>query len=320
MTTIAPQTAAPLATLQTLQAAAVELAEASTAPATLRAYDSGWRAFLAFCDELDADALPAAPQTVALYVARLVEQGRSSSTVDQRIAAIRFVHRRAGHDSPTQHAIVSAVVQGARRTIGTAPTPKRAFLAQHVRAAVRALDRDSLAGRRDAALLLLGFAGGFRRAEIAALDVTDLEWLDDGLIVMVRQSKTDQTGAGRKVAIPRGRGASCPVAALRDWLGAAGIEGGPVFRSMRKGDRVTDQRLSSKGAALVVKRAAEAIGLDAADFGGHSLRRGLVTSAVRAGRSDAQIMTTTGHRSRAMLDRYREDAGRFDDAASVGLL
>ena len=307
-------------TAERLAGVAIGLAEAATAQNTLRAYESGARDFARFCAELGAGALPASPQTVALYVAELVDKGRTLSTVHQRLASIRFAHRRAGIESPTAHPAVEAVTAGARRTVGTASKPKRALLVADLRRIVRNLDRDTHQGRRDAALLLAGFAGAFRRSELVALDVADLEFSDGGCVATVRRSKTDQGGEGRKVAVPLGRGATCPVRALRAWLDSAEITAGPVFRSMRKGDRVLEDRLSAKGAARVVKAGAELVGLDAADFAGHSLRRGLVTSAVRAGKSDAEIMSTTGHRSRAMVDRYREDAGRFDEAASAGLL
>lgn len=307
-------------TADRLTGLAIGLAEAATSPNTLRAYESGARDFSRFCAELDAGSLPATPQTVALYVAHLVEAGRSMSTIHQRLAAIRFAHRRAGLDTPTTHVAVEAVTAGARRTLGTAGKPKRALLVASLRRIVRTLDRDTHQGRRDAALMLLGFAGAFRRSELVALDVADLDFSDGGCVVTVRRSKTDQGGEGRKVSVPFGRGATCPVRALRAWLDSAEIGEGPVFRSMRKGDRVLEARLSAKGAARIVKACAELVGLDSADFAGHSLRRGLVTSAVRAGKSDAEIMSTTGHKSRAMVDRYREDAGRFDDSASAGLL
>lgn len=242
------------------------------------------------------------------------------STVHQRLAAIRFAHRRAGLETPTTHPAVEAVTDGARRTLGTAPASKRALLVADLRRIMRTLERETLQGMRDAALLLAGFGAALRRSELVALDVADLDFSDGGVNITVRRSKTDQTGAGRRVALPNGRGATCPVRALRSWLSAANITDGPVFRSMRKGDRVQAKRLSGKSAARIVKRAVELVGLDGADFGGHSLRRGLVTAAHRAGKTDAEIMGTTGHKSRAMIDRYREDAGRFDDAASAGLL
>ena len=303
-----------------LAARAVELAQASISPNTRRAYESGAKHFTAFCASLDVPSLPADPATVARYVAQLVDDGRASSTIDQRLAAIRWAHRVAGHESPTAHAIVERVTAGARRERPRAPKTKRALLAADVRRLGRR-EAVTMRDHRDRAVLLLGFAGGFRRSELAGLDVDDLR-LDEGagLAVMLRTSKTDQTGEGRRVAIPTGRRGSCPVEAVRTWLAVAGIEEGPVFRRLRKGGSVGVERMAPRTVASIVKRAAADTGADPEAFGGHSLRRGLVTSAVRAGRSDAEIMTTTGHRSREMLDRYREDAGRYDDAASVGLL
>ncbi len=178
---------------------AVGLAEAATAPNTLRAYEAGVRDFGRFCVDVNAASLPSTPQTVALYVAHLVEAGRAMSTIHQRLAAIRFAHRRAGLDNPTTHVVVEAVTAGARRKLGTAAKPKRALLVAHVRNIARRLDTDTHQGRRDLALILLGFAGAFRRSELVALNVADLDFVEGGCIVTVRRSKTDQAGAGRKV-------------------------------------------------------------------------------------------------------------------------
>jgi site-specific recombinase XerD len=169
----------------------------------------------------------------------------------------------------------------------------------------------SLAGVRDRALLLLGFAGAFRRSELVALDVADLSFTARGVEVTIRRSKTDQEGAGRVVAIPLGSQAeTCPVRSLRAWLEAAGIEAGSIFRAVNRWGRVGG-RLADRDVACTVKRAAERAGLDPAAFSGHSLRAGLATSAALAGKSDRAIMATTGHKSRAMVDRAELDPPAF---------
>ncbi len=173
---------------------------------------------------------------------------------------------------------------------------------------------------RDRALLLVGFAGAFRRSELVAIDCADVEPVKQGVVVHVRRSKTDQEGAGRRVGIPHGRTRWCPVTALNDWMGRAGIEDGPVFRPVDRHGRVSDARLSGEAVSLVVKGRAAAVGLDPDDHSGHSLRAGLATSAAAAGVSSWKIRQQTGHASDAMLARYIRDGELFADNAAGALL
>ncbi len=174
-------------------------------------------------------------------------------------------------------------------------------------------------GIRDRALVLIGFAAALRRSELVALDVEDLHLESEGVLIHLRRSKTDQTGRGRKVAIPYGRTAACPVKAIRLWLDEADIETGAIFRGVDKAGRVATSRLTDQSVSLVVKRCVRAIGLPADQYSGHSLRAGLVTSAARAGVSLPKIQEQTGHRSVAMLTRYIRDARLFENNAA-GLL
>ena len=181
---------------------------------------------------------------------------------------------------------------------------------------------DRLLGVRDRALLLVGFAGAFRRSELVSLNVRDLKFTNDGLTVTLRRSKTDQEGSGRKVGIPYGSSPeTCPVRSLRAWLEASGIESGPVFRPINRHGQIRPSRLSDRAVALIVKRAAEAAGKDPAEFAGHSLRSGLATAAAIGGASERAIMKQTGHRSTAMVRRYIRDGSLFREnaAARVGL-
>jgi site-specific recombinase XerD len=235
------------------------------------------------------------------------------------LAAIRYFHRAAGHDTPTDDEKVKAVLSGIRRTIGAAPVRKRAATSDLVIA--MSATGASLRALRDRAIILLGFAGAFRRSELVALDVEDLEEAPEGLLVMIRRSKTDQEGIGRKVAISRGE-IACPVAALRAWLEAAGIIEGAVFRRVfnKHAQRVTDRRLAARNVATIVKAAAAKLGLEAAAFAGHSLRAGFVTSAVKRGANLIKITDVTGHRSLEMLKTYSRDAEAFVGHAGAGLL
>jgi integrase len=213
---------------------------------------------------------------------------------------------------------VKAVLSGIRRTIGAAPVRKRAATSDMVIA--MSATGTSLRALRDRAIILLGFAGAFRRSELVALDVEDLEEAPEGLLVAIRRSKTDQEGIGRKIAIPRGE-IACPVAALRAWLEAAGITEGAVFRRVfnKRAQRVTDKRLAARNVATIVKTAAAKLGLEAAAFAGHSLRAGFVTSAVKRGANLIKITDVTGHRSLEMLKTYSRDAEAFVGHAGAGL-
>ena len=182
---------------------------------------------------------------------------------------------------------------------------------------------DNLLGLRNRAILLLGFAGAFRRSELAALDLADLQFSRDGLAVTLRRSKTDQDGEGRTVGIPYGSDpATCPVRTIQDWTAAASISSGALFLQIGPaGKTAAVDRLTDKSIALVVKRAAKLTGLDPAKFGGHSLRSGLATAAAQAGASERSIMAQTGHKSLPMVRRYIRSGNLFKDnaAATVGL-
>src|SRR5215813_1516193 len=296
---------------------AVDLARQEKAPATRRAYGSDFRIFEAWCAGRGTTALPATAETVAAFLAAEVERGIRPSTIGRRVAAVRYAHKLAGHAVPTDDERVKATVRGIRRSLGTAPRKKTPATAERVIAMTLATG-DGVKALRDRALLLLGFAGAFRRSELVALDCEDIEETEAGLKITIRKSKTDQEGAGATIAIVPGS-VACPVAALKAWRDAAGISSGPVFRSVRKGGKV-GSRLSAQSVADVVKAAAENVGLDPALFAGHSLRAGFLTSAAKRGASVFKMMDQSRHRSVDTLRGYVRDAEIFKDHAGSGLL
>lgn len=302
-----------------LGAAVRRYVTAGRATSTRRAYRSDWRAFEAWCATRNVEALPASPSAVALYATELAACGRKVATVERALAAVVAAHEAADLPSPRRSAAVRAVMAGIRRTHGVAPAQKAPILVEDLRRMLAVLP-DTMKGARDRALLLVGFAGAFRRSELVALDVGDLLFGAEGLTVTIRRSKTDQEGEGRKLGIPMGSSpATCPVRALRSWLERAGITEGAVFLGMNRHGVTTGKRLSPADVARVVKAAAEAAGLDAARFSGHSLRAGLATAAAKAGKSERAIMGQTGHRSTAMVRRYIRDAELFNDNAACGI-
>ncbi len=267
------------------------------------------------CTEI---ALPAAPETVVLYTTDLARRVKTS-TIQRRLSGISVAHQAAGHPSPTTDIAVRSAWSGIRRVKGSAQIGKTALLAENIRQMVAALPDDTL-GRRDRCLLLLGFSAALRRSELVGLNYEDIEDTTDGLIVTIRRSKTDQEGQGRTVGVPYGSDpATCPVRAVRAWLATAGINGGPLLRSVARHGNVGAGRLSGASVASVAKERALAVGLDSAAVAGHSLRSGMATSAARAGAMEASIMAITGHRSLPVLRRYIKRGSLFSDNASARL-
>ncbi len=295
-------------------------ARESRAANTRRAYRSDWADFITWCQAHGRSALPAAPETVVFYLSDRADTLKTA-TLQRRLTSIAQAHKAADLDTPTADRAVRRVMTGIRRQNGTAQEGKAPAITREIRAMVEHLP-PTLRGQRDRALLLLGFAGAFRRSELVSLDVGDLAWSDDGLTVRLKRSKTDQEGAGRTVGIPYGsKPVTCPVRAVRAWLAASGIADGPVFRGVDPHAHLSRERLSDKTVARVVKSAAEAAGLDPTQYAGHSLRAGLATAAAQAGVAERVIMAQTGHKSLPMVRKYIREGSLFTQnaAAEVGL-
>ncbi len=304
---------------------AATYAEASKAELTRLAYGRDWRDFTAWCTARGAQPLPASIETIAAYLASLADRGRKASTISRRKAAIAYAHRLAGHEPLTQAEPVKAVLSGIRRRIGVAVTRKAPATARAIGAMLKRLP-DTLTGKRDRALLLIGFSAALRRSELAALEVGDIEWVEHGIFVHIRSSKTDQESAGHQVAIPRGSKLK-PVEALEAWIAAltlslkcTEVTTGPLFRPIAKGNRVLDRHLSGQAIADIVKHHAGAAKLDPALFSGHSLRAGFVTTALERGADPFKVMDVTRHRSVDTLRVYDRRAKAFKDHAGKDFL
>lgn len=299
---------------------AKDYARQARSEATKRVYRVHWSRFETWCRSSRLRTLPAKPATVAAYAAALAETQKPGS-IQAALSAISQAHKFAGHTSPTFSPEVRATMAGIRRAKGTRQEGKKPLLTEDLRRLIDALP-ESLKGTRDRALLLLGFAGAFRRSELVALDAEDLDFTEEGLVIMLRRSKTDQEGEGRKIGIPYGSyPATCPVRSLRAWLAASETASGPVFRGINRHGQLQPSRLTGQSVALIVKAYAEAAGLDSATLAGHSLRAGFATAAARNGASERSIMEQTGHRSLTMVRKYIRDGSLFRDnaAAKLGL-
>lgn len=288
-------------------------------PRTRQAYQLAWRTFASWCEAQGLRPLPARPETVALYLTARADAGRKVATLELELAAISQAHLAVGLPSPRASAVVKEVLKGIRRALGVAPLEKAPADVAVLKAMLGALP-DTLRGRRDRALLLVGFAGALRRSELVSLNVGDLAFVEDGLQLHLRRSKTDPEARGRKVGIPFGGGpATCPVRVVKAWMLEAGLERGPVFRHVTRHGEVR-RRLTPHAVATIVKRAAAAAGHDPARFSGHSLRAGFATAAARAGKPERAIQAQTGHKSLAQLRRYVREGSLFLENAAAGLL
>jgi integrase len=297
---------------QTLDATVAGYLRESLTVSSKKAYQCDLAHFIAW-----GGTIPATPEALARYLAAHAAT-HSNATLTRRLVSISRAHTSQGYDSPASSDVVKAVLHGIRRVHGTAQRQVSPILKADITSMVENLS--GVIGIRDKALLLVGFAGAFRRSELIEINCTDIEWVEQGMVIHIRHSKTDQCSEGRKVAIPFARGRHCPVISLKQWLAAANITSGFLFRAVTKHGHIGESALSPEAVAIVVKKRAHAIGLDPTKFSGHSLRAGLVTSAVQAGVSSWKLKAQTGHKSDAILSRYVRDANIFIDNAAGAVL
>lgn len=327
------------------QVSAVSVADAlrtSLAENTRRAYRNGWRRFAAYCEGRQLDPMAATPENVSEFLvamasgpgSRRVDTNQAGplapSTIKICLAAINRKYKESSLGSPARHERVRGVLRGLGRLAGEPPRRVKALREDEMRAILSHCDqlaalreRRALA-TRDAALIAVGFSGALRRSEICGLRVADIEFLGQtgepgGMFLHIRRSKTDQLGTGQRIAVPEGSSIR-PVERMRRWLSVTGDTDGPAFQSLWRGGRPRGKALHPTEVARVVKRCVEAIGLDPADYSGHSLRAGFVTSAAAHGARLDKIMDVTRHSSAGMVLRYIRLADAFEDHAGDAFL
>lgn len=318
MTEAIQTTHAPKQALSTERAGRVaKYVTASKAENTRRMYRTQWATFETYCADHGYTALPAEPAAVVDYITHLAEEGRKASSIQQALAAIGYVHETPKHMNPAKSPEARETMAGIRRTVGIASKPKAALSPDELRQIVAGLP-DDLRGIRDRALLLMGWAGAFRRSELVALDVADVDTRGGKMTIAIRRSKTDQSGEGNYKVLPALADPLIdPLTAYRAWLKAAGIAAGAVFRGIDRWGNLEADRLHPQGVARAVKSACKRAGIDEQRFAGHSLRSGFVTAATNAGANDGDIMEQTGHKNSATLRRYKQLAGRGAQRATL---
>ncbi len=277
----------------------------SKAENTLRAYQSDFRDFSIFCSKNGLSSLPSQPKIIALYITNLSKSSKYS-TLKRRIASISVIHKLKGHYLDTKHPIIMENLHGIKRTLGSRQKTKKPILINDLKLIIKAIDKERKEKIRDKALILIGFAGGFRRSELVNICNEDIEFVNEGIKILIKRSKTDQSGEGIIKAIPYFENHEfCPVLAMKDYI-------------KFKNDNSTERKIfdiSDKSVALIIKRYAQIAGLDASRYAGHSLRSGFATTAAEFGAEERNIMAMTGHKTTQMVRRYIQEANLFKNNA-----
>jgi site-specific recombinase XerD len=286
---------------------------------TLRAYKSDFRDFSLFCIKHGLKSMPSIPKTVSLYLTSLSKSEAKMSTLRRRLVSIGVVHKLKGHYLDTKHPIIIENLLGIKRAKGSIQKGKKPLLINHLKKIIEAINNNTypdIKKIRDKSLILIGFSGGFRRSEITSLDYEDIEFVEEGLKVLVRRSKTDQFGEGHLKGIPYFTNSLlCPVKSLKEWINISKIYSGPIYRKFYKGFGLSNQRLSDQSVALLIKNYLKLAGMDSKSYSGHSLRSGFATVTADAGADERSIMAMTGHKTTEMVRRYIKEANLFKNNA-----
>ena len=288
--------------VKSLQIETLKNLKNSKAENTLRAYQSDFKDFTAFCAKNGFSSIPTQPKIIALYITHLSKSSKFS-TLKRRIASISVIHKLKGHYLDTKHPIIMENLHGIKRTLGSRQKAKKPILINDLKLIIKAIDKEKI---RDKALILVGFAGGFRRSELVNINNEDIEFVPEGVKILIKRSKTDQSGEGSVKAIPYFDNQEfCPVITLKDY----------IKNNFTKDYKGKVFKISDKSVALIIKRYANKAGLDSSRYAGHSLRSGFATTAAEFGAEERNIMAMTGHKTTQMVRRYIQEANLFKNNA-----
>ena len=278
----------------------------SKAQNTLRAYASDFRHFRDFCIDNNVKYLPSDPRIISLYLTKLAKTSKFS-TLKRRIASISVIHKMKGHYLDTKHPIIIENLLGIKRVKGSNQKTKKPILINDLKLIINVIGETKQVNKRkirDKAIILIGFSGGFRRSELVNIEYEDMEFVNEGVKIIIKRSKTDQSGEGMTKAIPYFDNKSfCPVISLKNWIDHSESKSGKIFD------------ISDKSVALIIKKYASLSGLDPNKYGGHSLRSGFATSTAESGAEERNIMAMTGHKTTQMVRRYIQEANLFKNNA-----
>lgn len=315
-----PEKIEPSQKITSLRESAQDLLAHSLSYATRKAYATDWKVFLEFCEEHQFKALGANTEQIILFLTWQAQLGKAPQTLQRRLASIKFMHDLSGLECSVNQKMIGTIMRGIRyMNAGRKKNIKKPLRADMLKQILELCDRQTLSGKRDYAILLFGFSGAFRRSEICNLTVDDLEEVHEGLKVHIRQSKTDQEGAGQIIAIGHGKQFKV-VEALKDWLKSANIYEGFIFRSVRKGGKSVGNGLQPLAVSQILKEYIFKIGLDADEYGAHSLRAGFLTEAAEHGASLFKMMEISRHKSTDMVLHYVRNSELFKNHAGKDFL
>ena len=272
--------------LKSLELETLKNLKNSKAANTLRAYQADFKDFSAFCARNGLSSMPTEPKILSLYLTHLSATSKFS-TLKRRIASISVIHKMKGHYLDTKHPLIMENLHGIKRIKGSNQKAKKPILINDLKLIINAIGQANPSGNkkiRDKTLLLIGFSGGFRRSELVNIEYEDLEFVNEGVKIFIKRSKTDQSGEGMIKAIPYfDNNNYCPVISLKEWIDVSEIKSGKIFE------------ISDRSVALIIKKYASLSGLDPNRYGGHSLRSGFATSTAESGAEERNIMAMTGH-------------------------
>ena len=288
---------------------------------TIRAYRSDFKDFGAFCAKNGFKLLPTEPKIVSLYLTHLSIKDAKMSTLRRRLVSIGVIHKLKNHYLDTKHPIIIENLMGIKRKKGSYQKGKKPILLNHLKLIIEAIDKDTsdevgIRKLRDKTIILLGFAGGFRRVELISIDFEDLEFVSEGVKIFIRKSKTDQFGEGMLKGLPYFDNQKfCPVWHLKKWLEVTKIKSGPIFKRFSKGLILGKNRLTDQSVALLLKKYLSNAGIENQNYSGHSLRSGFATVTAESGADERSIMAMTGHKTSQMVRRYIREANLFKNNA-----
>ena len=290
----------------------------SKASNTLRAYKSDFKDFGAFCAKHGFNSIPTEPKVVSLYLTHLSNNSKIS-TLRRRLVSIGMVHKLKGHYLDTKHPVIIENLMGIKRKKGSIQTGKKPILINHLKQIINVIDQqkiEKIKKLRNRTLILIGFGGGFRRTELISINLEDLDFVEEGVKITLRRSKTDQFGEGLVKGLPYFTNEKyCPVTSLKNWINLSKIKTGPIFRRFAKSSILTGHRLTDQSVVLIIKDCLKKAGIENENFSGHSLRSGFATVAAESGADERSIMAMTGHKTTQMVRRYIREANIFKNNA-----
>lgn len=303
---------------KSLEIQTIENIKSSKSINTQRAYKSDYNHYINFCEKNSLEYLKPNTKTISMYLTELSNNNYKFSTIRRKLVSISLAYKLNGNYLNIKNPIIDENLKSIKRKLGNLQRGKKPILLNELNKIINSIDKNKSNIRkiRDKSIILLGFSGGFRRSEIVTLDIEDIEFLNEGIKIFLKKSKTDQYGDGFFKGIPYLENKTmCPVINLSEWIKVSNIKKGPIFRKISKSDKILDNRLSDQTVALIIKKYTKIAGIENTNFSGHSLRSGFATVAASLGVDERSIMNMTGHKSSAMVRRYIRESNLFKNNA-----